>query len=142
MTTEFTFAFVGGVLLGFASLMMLYFNGKILGISGIVGGLLQKSRENRLWRLSFLLGLFAGGICLRLFYPESFRFTLERTPVAIVIAGILVGFGTRLGSGCTSGHGICGISRLSPRSLMATLTFMGFGAVTVYVINHLLGAAL
>ena len=138
MTTDYTSALVGGGILGFASLIMLYFNGKILGISGIIGGLLQKTQDSKQWRLFFFLGMLTGGLILRLTYPTAFQFSLSRSPWAIIAAGLLVGFGTRLGSGCTSGHGICGISRFSPRSLIATLTFMVFGAITVFIINHFL----
>ncbi len=132
-------AFVGGTLIGLAAVLMLLFNGKILGISGIAGGLLQKSHESKAWRYFFFLGLFGGGVLMFVAQPEKFAITLSRSPVALVIAGLLVGYGTRLGNGCTSGHGVCGVSRLSPRSLMATLTFIAFGAVTVFVINYFFG---
>jgi len=132
-------AFFGGTLIGLAAVLMLLFNGKILGISGIAGGLLQKGRESKAWGYFFFLGLFVGGAVLFAVQPEKFAITVSRSPAALVIAGLLVGYGTRLGNGCTSGHGVCGVSRLSPRSLMATLTFMAFGAVTVFVINRCFG---
>jgi len=132
-------AFFGGALIGFAALLMLLFNGKILGISGIAGGLFQRSRESKAWRYLFFLGLFGGGAVLFVLQPEKFANSLSRSPGALVLAGLLVGYGTRLGSGCTSGHGVCGVSRLSPRSLMATLTFIAFGALTVFVINRCFG---
>lgn len=133
-------SFLGGLLIGIASLIMLIFNGKILGISGILGGSFQKSIDKKSWRYFFLAGLLCGGLVLHAYAPSVFAFTLSRSPYALVVAGLLVGYGTRLGSGCTSGHGICGISRLSARSLMAVLTFIALGATTVFVINHLLGA--
>jgi len=137
--TEYLWAFVGGTLIGLASVLMLLFNGKILGVSGIVGGIFQKASKENTWRYLFLTGLLAGGGILRLILPSAFTFSLTRSVYALIAAGVLVGYGTRLGNGCTSGHGICGISRLSPRSTMATLTFMGFGAAVVFVINQLLG---
>ncbi len=137
--TEYSLALLGGSLVGLASVLMLLFNGKILGVSGIVGGVFQNQAKERAWRYSFLFGLFAGGVILRLLLPSAFTFSLSRSPYALIAAGLLVGYGTRLGNGCTSGHGICGVSRLSPRSLAATLTFMGTGALVVLVINHLLG---
>jgi len=137
--TEYLSAFVGGSLIGLASVLMLLFNGKILGVSGIVGGIFQKRSKEHIWRYSFLVGLFAGGGILKVLLPTAFSFSLSRSLYALAVAGLMVGYGTRLGNGCTSGHGICGVSRMSPRSFMATLTFMGFGAAMVFVINHLLG---
>lgn len=137
--TEYLTAFVGGSLIGLASVLMLLFNGKILGVSGIVGGIFQKQSKEQSWRYSFLVGLFLGGGILKLILPSAFSFSLSRSLYALAVAGLMVGYGTRLGNGCTSGHGICGVSRMSARSFMATLTFMGFGAAVVFVINHLLG---
>ncbi len=139
LMTENISALVGGSLIGLASLLMLLFNGKILGVSGIAGGLFQKHSKETLWRSFFLIGLLAGGGVLTLILPSAFSFSLDRSVGALVLAGLLVGYGTRLGNGCTSGHGICGVSRLSPRSLMATLTFMALGAIVVFFINHVLG---
>ncbi len=136
---DYVLALLGGALIGAASVAMLFLNGKILGISGIVGGLLHKSKEPKQWRYLFLLGLLAGGMILLSVRPEVFQIAVTRSPLVLIVAGLLVGFGTRLGGGCTSGHGICGISRLSPRSLMATLTFMASGAAVVFVINHCFG---
>lgn len=136
---SYLMALLGGFLIGLAAVLMLLFNGKILGISGIAGGILQKSHESKAWRYFFILGLLGGGAVMFAARPEQFAITLYRSPAALVFAGLLVGYGTRLGNGCTSGHGVCGVSRLSPRSLMATLTFIACGAVTVFIINHFFG---
>lgn len=132
-------ALSGGILLGIASAAFILLNGRVLGISGILGGLLVPQRGDSSWRVFFILGLLAAPVTLTLLAPSlvgSAR--IEATPIVIVAAGLLVGFGTRYGSGCTSGHGVCGLSRLSPRSLVATLAFMAAGFVTVYVIRHLI----
>lgn len=129
----------GGVLIGLSAALLILGSGRVAGISGIVGGLLKPGGPDTRWRLAFLGGLLAAPLLWRLFavLPEA-------QPVAggglLVVAGLLVGIGTRYGSGCTSGHGVCGLSRLSPRSLVATLAFMGAGFATVYVVRHLLGA--
>ncbi len=139
--TEFTpvSASLGGALIGAASALLLVLNGRIAGISGIVGGLLgPQPRGERAWRLAFLGGLLAGGLVLGVALPSALAASPASLPV-VIAAGLLVGLGTRIGSGCTSGHGICGISRLSARSLVATLTFMGTGMLTVLVTHHLLG---
>ncbi|MCA9625135.1 MAG: YeeE/YedE family protein, partial [Myxococcales bacterium] len=112
------------------------------GISGIVGGLLGPSHRDSAWRLLFVSGLVVGGVIMSLLLPSAFAITVERSLVAVAVAGLLVGVGTRLGNGCTSGHGVCGTSRLSPRSIVATVTFIGSGAATVFVVNHLLGGVL
>jgi len=129
----------GGILIGLAAGAMLLFDGKIAGISGIMAGLIRPVHGDTLWRGHFIGGLLAGGLLLRLFDPAAYAFTIQRSAGAIILAGLLVGFGTRLGNGCTSGHGVCGISRLSPRSIIATVTFIATGALTVFVVNHLLG---
>jgi uncharacterized membrane protein YedE/YeeE len=130
----------GGVLLGIASALFILVNGRILGISGILGGLLSPKRGDAGWRIAFLLGMLAAPATLLLLAPAGFISPprIDAGYAAIVIAGLLVGYGTRLGSGCTSGHGVCGISRLSPRSLVATGAFMAAGFAVVYVIRHLL----
>ena len=133
---------IGGSLIGLSASVMLCFNGKIAGISGIVAGLLSLTKHDTLWRLVFVAGLLAGGFLLRFFSPRSFEIGIARSGGALALAGLLVGFGTRLGNGCTSGHGVCGISRGSKRSLIATATFMAMGAAAVYIVNHLLGGAL
>jgi uncharacterized membrane protein YedE/YeeE len=128
----------GGLLLGLASAGLILLRGRILGVSGIVGGLLPPLQGDRVWRFAFLAGLAVAPWLYTLLMPAS----LVQIPrmdagfVATVLAGLLVGFGTRLGSGCTSGHGICGLSRFSLRSLVATLTFMAAGVVTVYLARH------
>lgn len=131
---------VGGILLGLASAAFILINGRILGISGILGGLLSPRVGDIGWRIAFLLGMAASPWVASLIFPEGLMETprIEAGYVAIAIAGLLVGFGTRYGSGCTSGHGVCGLSRLSPRSLVSTLTFMGLGFATVYVVRHLI----
>lgn len=134
---------IGGLLIGLSAALLLMTNGKIAGISGIAGGLLTKPpRGDVLWRLVFVVGLFAGGAAMAAFQPGLFAMELDRSTAALAAAGLLVGFGTRLGNGCTSGHGVCGLSRLSRRSLVSVGTFMVAGAITVFVVNHLLGGAL
>jgi uncharacterized membrane protein YedE/YeeE len=130
----------GGVLLGFASALFILANGRILGISGIVGGLLRPKSGDTGWRIAFLLGMLAAPVTLKWLAPAGFLTAprIEAGVAAVVVAGLLVGYGTRLGSGCTSGHGVCGLSRLSPRSLVATGTFMAAGFAIVFVIKHLL----
>ncbi len=130
-------ALAGGVLLGLASALFVLLNGRILGISGIVGGLLRPRAGDMGWRLAFLLGmLVAPGLYWLVIGPTQPR--IDATWGMVVVAGLLVGVGTRYGSGCTSGHGVCGLSRMSPRSLVATLAFMGAGFVTVFLIRHAL----
>ncbi len=129
----------GGILIGIASAMMLLCVGRIAGISGILFGFLNVKRGDTLWRGMFLAGLLAGGLLFALFYPHVFQFHVDRSMSAIVAAGVLVGFGSRLGSGCTSGHGVCGIGRLAPRSLVAVPIFMAVGAATAIIVSHLLG---
>ena len=129
----------GGILLGLASAMFILVNGRILGISGIVGGLFRPKSGDVGWRLSFLLGLLVAPVLYFLVAgPTTAR--IDAGWITLVIAGLLVGVGTRYGAGCTSGHGVCGLSRLSPRSLVATLAFMGAGFVTVYLMRHLLAS--
>ena len=130
-------ALAGGVLLGLASALFVLLNGRILGISGIVGGLLRPRAGDMGWRLTFVLGmLVAPGLYWLVVGPTQPR--IDATWEMVVMAGLLVGVGTRYGSGCTSGHGVCGLSRMSPRSLVATLALMGAGFVTVFLIRHVL----
>ena len=134
-------ATIGGMLIGVSASMMLLLSGRIAGISGILGGLFGRPSD-ALSRLAFLGGLVAGGVVLFLTTPEVFAVEIVRSPAAVVVAGLLVGAGTRLGSGCTSGHGVCGLSRLSTRSLVATVTFMGAGVVCAAVITQLFGGTI
>ncbi len=129
----------GGVLIGLSAAALLLFNGRPAGISGVVGGLISPQRGEWLWRLAFALGLVAGGVAVFALSPGSLRIEAHRPVLVVALAGALVGFGTRLGGGCTSGHGVCGIGRLSPRSAAATAVFMASGVVTVFVVEHLLG---
>jgi uncharacterized protein len=128
----------GGVLIGVATAMFVLVNGRIAGISGILGGLLKPMKGDISWRVAFVLGLIVSPLLYALFavVPSPH---IDTSWGALVLAGLLVGVGTRYGSGCTSGHGVCGLSRLSPRSLAATVSFMGAGFVTVFVIRHVLG---
>ena len=119
--------------------MLLLLNGRVAGISGIVGGLVWPRGSDISWRVLFVVGLLAGGVALYMVRPGAFGAAAVPLPLTIV-AGLLVGFGTRLGGGCTSGHGVCGLGRLSARSLAATLTFMATGAMATFVVQHLLGS--
>ncbi len=134
-------ALAGGLLIGVATTFMMIFSGRIAGVSGIVGGLIPPRRHDMDWRLAFLSGLVGGGALLRVFYPEAFPAALTTPTATLVAAGLLVGYGARLGNGCTSGHGVCGIGRMSRRSLVATAVFLSTGMLTVFVHRHLLGAA-
>lgn len=131
-------ALAGGVLIGIAAAMFALLNGRIAGISGVLGGLLRPAKGDRAWRIAFVLGL-VGAPALYLLAAALPKPQIDAGYGALVLAGLLVGIGTRYGSGCTSGHGVCGLSRLSPRSLVATAAFMGAGFVTVFVVRHLLG---
>lgn len=131
---------LGGVIIGFAVSLMLLFNGKITGVSGFLGGLLKKETMLDPVRLYFVLGLLAGGVLLRILYPDAFLLPKEEAPLDYIFAGLLVGFGTRLGNGCTSGHGVCGISRLSLRSIASTVTFILFGVLSFLAYKTFRGA--
>ena len=133
---------LGGVLIGVASAIMLLASGRIAGISGIAGGILRRERGDTSWRVLFVLGLALAGAIVSAIEPTRFAYEIQRSHGALLAAGLMVGLGTRIGNGCTSGHGVCGLSRLSHRSLAATLTFMGTAAITVFVINELLGGSL
>jgi uncharacterized membrane protein YedE/YeeE len=129
----------GGIILGVASALFILINGRVLGISGILGGLLPPKSGDTFWRVAFLAGLFAAPWIFNALAPSELITTpqIDADTVLLVIAGLLVGIGTRYGSGCTSGHGVCGLSRMSPRSLVATLSFMASGFLTVYLARHL-----
>lgn len=128
----------GGLLIGTAAAMLLLFNGRIAGISGIVGGLLRPAGDDVGWRIAFLLGLIGAPLLYAIAVPLP-AVRIDADTATLVVAGLLVGLGTRYGSGCTSGHGVCGLSRLSPRSMVATACFMLAGFVTVYLVRHLIG---
>ncbi len=132
---EILMPLTGGILIGIAASMMLLFNGKVAGVSGIFGGMLFQQGEERAWQLSFIAGLIAGGILLFIIHAEFFENSSGRGLLTATIAGLLVGIGTRVGGGCTSGHGVCGIGRLSGRSLVATVTFMFAGMVIVALVQ-------
>ena len=138
---EFTpwWSLLGGLLIGAGASLLLLANGRIAGISGIVGGLLRAERGETGWRALFVAGLLVGGLLLRLLAAPSIGPAVVGFPL-LIAAELLVGFGTQLGSGCTSGHGVCGMSRLSTRSFVATAVFMVFAALTVFVTHHLIGA--
>ena len=127
----------GGILLGLASALFILLSGRLLGISGILGGLLAPRGGDMAWRLRFLAGLLVAPAVWTLFCTLHAP-RIQASGTSLMIAGLLVGWGTRYGSGCTSGHGVCGLSRLSPRSIAATLAFMAAGLATVYIVRHLL----
>lgn len=132
-------ALLGGVLIGLAATWLLWVNGRIAGISGIVGGVLVPARGDVAWRVAFLVGLVgAAGVYLH-FVPGAFVPRVDFPRGALVVAGLLVGYGTRMGSGCTSGHGVCGLGRMSPRSLVAVATFMATAIATTYLVRHVGG---
>lgn len=127
---------VGGLLIGLAAALLLLLNGRIAGISGILGGLiLPNSASERLWRAIFILGLICGAV-IYAWLRGPLPLQQQAGNAVLVLAGLLVGFGTRLGSGCTSGHGVCGLARRSPRSLAATATFIACAVLTVYIVRH------
>jgi uncharacterized membrane protein YedE/YeeE len=136
MSTSWVYASIGGVMIGAASALLLLTHGRIAGISGIAGSLVGRSTPDRGWRIAFLGGLVAAGVLAAVVSPSVVGASVRSLPV-VVVAGLLVGFGTRLGSGCTSGHGVCGIARMSARSMLAVATFMATGAITAMVMGGL-----
>ncbi|MBW2732658.1 MAG: YeeE/YedE family protein [Deltaproteobacteria bacterium] len=140
--TSYVVPLIGGALIGLATVGLMLFNGKIAGVSGILSGLMQRFTADTWWKVLFIMGLAAGGVLLQLIYPAALASTLTRSLPLIALGGFLVGFGTRLGSGCTSGHGVCGVARLSPRSLVATATFTASGALAVLIVSRLFGGAM
>ena len=131
--------FIGGLMIGAGALVLLLCNGRIAGISGIMGNLFANARETG-WRLAFLVGLVAAPFIWLVATGGSYNIEITDSVLLLVAGGLLVGFGTRMGSGCTSGHGVCGLGRASPRSITATLIFIGIAMVTVYVMRHVVGA--
>jgi len=130
-------AFTGGILIGVAAAILILFNGRIAGVSGIVGEALRLAVGDTAWRIAFIAGLIAAPLLWKLFIPLP-PISIDTGYGVLVLSGLLVGLGTRYGNGCTSGHGVCGISRLSPRSIVATLLFMSAGFVTVFLVRHIL----
>ncbi len=138
--TEFNWivALTGGILIGLSATISLTFSGRIAGISGIINGAIRFNHQES-WRWFFILGMLAGGLLYKtIWFPDS-TLTSSFKPWSMLLGGLLVGFGTRMGNGCTSGHGVCGLGRLSFRSLVAVLTFMITAIVTVWITRHLLG---
>lgn len=133
-------AVIGGAVIGLAASTLLLLNGRIAGISGIFAGLLSPVKGQTAWRLAVVAGLIAGGAALLVIYPAAYPTEINMSPLLIIGGGVAVGFGTRLGSGCTSGHGICGVARLSRRSFVATGTFIATGGITVWLVRHVIGA--
>ena len=133
---------VGGIVIGIAALVLLRFYKRIAGISGIFGGLFPFDAGETLWRLVFLAGLMTGGVVLSFLYSDAVDFKLTYSNPALILAGLLVGVGSRMGNGCTSGHGICGLGRLAPRSMAAVLTFMVTGILTAVVVQQLFSGAI
>lgn len=133
-------AIAGGLLIGTAAALLLLLNGRIAGVSGMLATTTRISSGGPPWRqaAAFIVGLPLGAVLIATFVRRP-DLVIAASPVALVVAGLLVGFGTRLGNGCTSGHGVCGMARLSPRSILATLSFMATAAITVFVMRHLLG---
>jgi uncharacterized membrane protein YedE/YeeE len=134
---EWINALLGGALIGLAVSLMLFWHGRVTGISGIINGALSPMKGDTQWRVSFILGLFLGGFVMHQLNPDVFKNTVQQAPWVPAVAGVLVGFGTIMGSGCTSGHGVCGISRMSPRSIVATGVFMAAGILAVYIFRKL-----
>lgn len=127
----------GGLCIGLAVSFMLFLNGRVTGVSGILNGILVPQKKDTLWRLLFITGLLAGGAFVQILQPDAFLNLTTTSTVEIIVAGLLVGFGTVMGSGCTSGHGVCGISRMSVRSLVATGVFIASGILAVSIFKHL-----
>ena len=138
-TEAFMLAAVGGVLIGLSATLLMWLNGRILGVSGLVGGLLALSSDDRAMRFAFLAGVVVTGLAGAAMLPASNPGPNTSNVLLLLAGGFAVGLGTRLGSGCTSGHGVCGLARLSVRSLAATVTFMAAGIVTVFVVRNILG---
>jgi uncharacterized protein len=132
-------ALLGGALIGLAASLLLVTIGRIAGVSGILAGTIAPASDGRAWRLAFAVGLVGGAALVRALSPQPVPITMVVGPAAIVLAGLAVGVGTRLGNGCTSGHGVCGMARLSTRSIVATLTFMLTGGLTVFLVRHVIG---
>ena len=139
MASELIWAAVGGLLIGASALLVLAVNGRIAGVSGVVGGLMQAPPAgDRVWRIGFLVGIFVGGLLLLIAAPQTLPGVSAPWPW-VILGGLLVGFGARQGNGCTSGHGVCGLGRRSRRSLVAVLVFMSAGVLAAQLLRPLLG---
>ena len=132
-------AFSGGILIGLAASLLLLLNGRIAGISGMMSGLINAPRAEFYWRVAFLVGIVLGAFLFHQLKPDFYQARANFPIWLLILGGFLVGFGTRMGNGCTSGHAVCGIARLSLRSIVATATFMLSGFITVYIVRHVLG---
>lgn len=130
-------ALAGGALIGLSATALLFLNGQMAGVSGVLSGLLGPMRGDIAWRVLFLAGLVLGAVLFRGISSTAVAIEIEASLPVLIGGGLLVGFGTRMGGGCTSGHGVCGVARLSPRSIVATLVFLGFGMASVFVVRHL-----
>ena len=138
MMSEYFMALVGGSLIGLSVSLMLLCNGRVTGVSGIIySAAIKPVKNDRAWRWNFIGGLLVGGLLLQLAYPKAFSEGLRTETWTVVVAGLLVGFGTVLGNGCTSGHGVCGMSRLSPRSIIATFIFIAAGVGAVFIFRKI-----
>jgi uncharacterized membrane protein YedE/YeeE len=140
MTAAFTIwgvALIGGVLIGLAATLLLWLNGRVAGVSGILNGVIFPNSKDVSWRAAFLIGLIVAAGAYMTLVPAAPLPRTDYSRAALIIAGVLVGFGTRMGNGCTSGHGVCGIGRLSMRSLVAVLTFMATAIATTFIVRHL-----
>lgn len=134
----FLWPLIGGAIIGLAASLLLLLNGRIFGVTGVLSGAIWGHGSDKQWRVAAIVGLIAGSWVTSLVAPSFFEYNFEIPLWPMAIAGLLVGFGTRLGSGCTSGHGICGLPRFSARSLVAVMTFMATGALTTYIVKHIL----
>jgi uncharacterized membrane protein YedE/YeeE len=132
-------ALLGGALIGLSVSLLLLLNGRMAGISGIMNGVFSAPKKEEVWRAIFLVGLVLGAVIFQFITNDSLQLRENYPVLLMIVGGFLVGFGTRMGSGCTSGHGICGIANFSVRSITATITFMASGGMTVYILRHLLG---
>ena len=133
---------LGGALIGLSSVLLFAFNGRIAGICGMAFSLMATSLDKNIWRIVFLMGLVSGSLLYHYLTGAAYPPAPDTSLPLLIVAGLLVGYGTSMGNGCTSGHGISGLARLSPRSLVATLTFMGSAIATLYIVKHLLGATI
>lgn len=131
MNASYVHGLIGGILIGVAAVVLFWFNGRIMGVSGILSRLFNQPTKDSWWRFAFIVGLISGGIIFQAKYPISIA--IDASWITLIIAGLLVGFGTVLGNGCTSGHGICGMARLSKRSILATMVFMAAGILMVWL---------